>query len=485
MATKKKTAVDKAQAQLEKALTERYETTSNIQRKGERIIIPERMGIMEAAEALEKFYDSQEEEAQTAAKFDAHPNDGLVCFYRAMKETYGELLGATVDMGFFGKIPGRSMDIPIDYGQSITVPVGDVEVPGLPIEMDIRPEFSDEYDKGGRLVIIFSYKRKYSPLVDDIIALTRKKLKEDSIFSGKAFNDDFEYIEVESFDETRVVYSTITDKIIRANILAPIQDAQRWKSNGNSLKRGILLYGPYGTGKTLTALAIAKLCKKNKWTFINVRPGGDIKRSLNVARSYSPAVVFFEDIDQQTNGERTGNVNEILNTVDGLLGKSDEVMVILTTNHIEKITRAMLRPGRLDAVIKLGELDGPAAVKLFDITARNKRGESMLDGGFDPRLVEESVKGLPPAFLVEAVVKAKAYAMLRLDGDTKEVKVNWEDVNAALSELRPQVELMEGKQEMEKTTIDTLIKQHVDSLPLTPEFVEAVAKGVTLWRENS
>lgn len=485
MASKKKTAVDKAQAQLEKALTERYETTSNIQREGDRIIIPARMGIMEAAVALEKFYDSQEEEAQTAAQFDAHPYDGLVCFYRAMKETYGELMGAAVDMGFFGKIPGRSMDIPIDYGQSITVPVGDVEVPGLPVEMSIRPEFSDTLDKGGRLIIVFSYKRKYTPLVEDIIALTRKKLKEDSIFSGKAFNDDFEYIEVESFDETKVVYSTITDKIIRANILAPILDSKRWKANGNSLKRGILLYGPYGTGKTLTALAIAKMCKRNKWTFINVRPGGDIKRSLNVARSYSPAVVFFEDIDQQTNGERTGSVNEILNTVDGLLGKSDEVMVILTTNHIEKITRAMLRPGRLDAVIKLGELDGQAAVKLFDITARNKHGESMLDGDFDPRLVEEAVKGLPPAFLVEAVVKAKAYAMLRLDGDTEEVKVNWEDVNAALSELRPQVELMEGKQDVDKTTIDTLIRQHLHEEVTNGDLKETMVEAFKEWYENN
>jgi SpoVK/Ycf46/Vps4 family AAA+-type ATPase len=71
------------------------------------------------------------------------------------------------------------------------------------------------------------------------------------------------------------------------------------------LKRGVLLEGPYGTGKTLTAFVTAKKCVENGWTFIMLDRVAALKEALTFARMYAPAVVFAEDIDRSVEGERT------------------------------------------------------------------------------------------------------------------------------------------------------------------------------------
>src|SRR5262249_22003547 len=139
---------------------------------------------------------------------------------------------------------------------------------------------------------------------------------------------------------------------IDTSILVPIMHTKEVEAQKIPLKRTILLEGPYGTGKSLTARMAARVCEENGWTFILLDRVQGLRTALEFANRYSPAVVFAEDIDRISE-ERNDAANDLINTIDGVLSKSSKIMTILTTNFADKLDKAMVRPGRLDAVISL------------------------------------------------------------------------------------------------------------------------------------
>src|SRR5262249_9702485 len=106
--------------------------------------------------------------------------------------------------------------------------------------------------------------------------------------------------------------------------------------------------------KTLTAYVTAKKSSSNNWTFIYLDRVAGLHEAFRFAKQYAPSVIFAEDIDRAVNGDdRTTDIDDVLNTIDGIESKGGEIITILTTNHVDQINRAMLRPGRLDAVISI------------------------------------------------------------------------------------------------------------------------------------
>lgn len=468
ISTSKVTAATK---KLQQALMERYQATSGIKREGSQIIIPAHMSWRDAAEAILSHAKKQEEDVQTLSEFNCHPHDGLVALVKAIKGKFGELIGAESE-SMFGKIPGKTYTVPISYTETLTVPVGDAEIPGVPIKMSIQPYFSDmndessDNDLGGSLRVVFAYKRMYEPLIKDIEEEIRIQIQNNSIFRGKAIDSRFNFMNVDTFDPSRVVYSRNEKRTIDANILAPIVNTDSWVKSGSQLRRGVLLYGEYGTGKTLTALLTGQSCVRHGWTFINVLPGDDINRALRFAKRYEPAVVFFEDIDNDTKGDRNEHINNILNTIDGVISKSAKVITILTTNHINKISRGMLRPGRLDSIIEMGKLDNEAIIRLVQVAGTNSDGTSIIEGELDNTAICEAAKGYMPAYISEAVTKAKAYALTRENND-EALKITSEDIVDALIELREQYNLMRSDQVVKEPDVDSSI-QHIVQMAVAP-----------------
>lgn len=454
-----KTAVQKAMAVLQKALAEDFEKEKGIIKQGDRIILPEGRSYSECAAAILRYEKEMDEECQNAMEFDCHPDDGLVAFYHSVQAQFGSLMGQSIET-WFGTRPAQSLNVFVGYGETLNVPVRVAEVPGLPIRFDIRPDYDENDDDGGSLVVIASYKRLYETLVKKIEAGAREMLKNNSIFRGKAIDSRWQFLDAGHFDVSRVVYSEKERRQIEANILTPIRHTNRWADSGSSLKRGILLSGPYGTGKTLTAMLTARTCVENGWTFVNVLPGDDVVKSIRFAARFEPAVVFLEDIDSETSGERGARLNEILNTIDGVLSKSSKVMTILTTNHVEYIHQAMLRPGRLDAMIELGEMDEQSVYDLIMAVARDRKEASLLSGDVDKHALFEAAQGFVPAFIVEAVTKAKAYALRR---NPEEIAITQQDVVEALEELRPQWELMNKERADKNHGFQTSMEELVDT----------------------
>jgi len=448
---KQKTAIEKLTDKLNVELEKMHETQQSIKREGNQIVVPSFMTPMEAAKAIVTWEKMMEEDTQKVIRVRGHKDDLLAAFERAMVGTFGLLCGGASEvMGFFGpmKVPGRSITVQVDYNEEVTVPYGKVAIPGLPIEMEIAVNEHETLPMESELFVKCDYKKKYEPMIDMIEKAVKRELKENPIFKGKAIDSRFKFLHLNGFPLERIAYAEREAEELNVHVFRMIKSTKEARKKGLSLKRTILLHGRYGTGKTLTALKAATLCVENGWTFMNVVPGDDIATALNFAVKYQPCAVFFEDIDQITDGGRDSKINVILNTVDGLLSKSAQVMTILTTNHVGNIEKAMLRPGRIDAVIEMGVVD---KVSL--------RG--LVEGYCGPMLVEEVdagrlmavAEGYTPSFVSEACNRAILYSLERGDGKG----ITNDDLHGSLAGLRSQFELMNAERNVAKPRMESII----------------------------
>jgi transitional endoplasmic reticulum ATPase len=166
-------------------------------------------------------------------------------------------------------------------------------------------------------------------------------------------------------------------------------------------------------------------------------------------------VVFVEDIDTRAaTGTDGDELSKILDIFDGIDRKaSGDIVVVLTTNHIERIHKGMLRPGRVDAVINVERLDAEAITRLVNVTS-----PIPIDGDFDA--IVESMQNYTPAFIVEAVGRAVRYAIDRTGGELPD-QFTSEDLVLAADGLRPQYDLMVGTTEKVEPSLDRALKNAV------------------------
>jgi chaperone BCS1 len=188
-----------------------------------------------------------------------------------------------------------------------------------------------------------------------------------------------------------------------------------YKTRGIPYRRGYLLHGPPGTGKTSLCVALASHFHVS--LYIMHLPSIANDSVLSEFFKYLPEKCFvvLEDIDAVGLDHRTANpgnspkdictLSGLLNVLDGV-ASSEGRIILMTTNFIDRLDAALLRPGRIDKKIYLGKLERPAAKEMF---LRMYKSDKHIEGTASSReigdldlMAEEFSRKLPEHTLTPA-----------------------------------------------------------------------------------
>lgn len=430
---------------------------AEVRRAGEAITIPSGVSIGDAISTLMAKQKEEEQITGFGETFDAFIWDGCYALANALDKKFGWFEQMKTPGSFFEpEEPPRLFSVASGPSETIQVPWGRFSVPGMAkgdgfMETGYYRNQSDMicFQLGAQI------RRKHSDLFKELCKEIHAQLSTASLYKGKAITIKFRdeggdpidkpepaFPRIAGVGTNRLVFSCHIEAALNANLYTPLLKTDLVRRAGIPLKRGVLLAGPYGTGKTLIATHTAELATKNGWTFLFCQSAADFPDCVRFAQKYQPAVVFCEDIDRVTDGDRDEQMDEILNVIDGVDSKSSEIMLVLTTNEVENIHPGMLRPGRLDAVIAVERPDAEAVQRLIRLY-----GGALLDEAEDLSEAGTLLAGSTPAVIREVVERAKLTSLA--GQDSSEIHLTEGALVLAARTMRVQLELLnrEAKKE--------------------------------------
>jgi transitional endoplasmic reticulum ATPase len=406
------------------------------------VAIPREMTPDQLAKIAVDNAKAQSEEHTFSRTFRYRPWDGAHATQAALMKNFGTAGTGKAIQTLFGKQPPQFHTIDIGVNETTQVPWGRVQFPLF--EGQLQLGGTEDREMGALFVLHVTCPKKYAAQVEGLFKLVQAELETNSIYRGKAFDgaEMPKFIDPYAVKREEIVYSQRVYDQLSANIWSLMRYTKVSEESNVPLKRSVLLAGPYGTGKSVAAMITAQEAVEGKWTFIQCRPGkDDLKKVMQTAQLYQPAVVFYEDVDTIAETGEPEKVQELMDLFDGITTKGTKLLMVLTTNHVEKIHKGMLRPGRLDVVIHIESLDAAGYERLIKANTPS----NLLDDNIDWTAVTKEMTDFLPAFVKEAAGRAVRYAIARTGG--KPDKLTTSDLVNAAQGLQPQLELMHGAKE--------------------------------------
>src|SRR5215207_6708394 len=209
------------------------------------------------------------------------------------------------------------------------------------------------------------------------------------------------------------------------DVTAWLKAPDRFKALGAQAPRGVLLYGPPGTGKTMLARAVAAQAGVDFFSasgssFVEMfvgRGAARIRRLFKDARKSGRAVIFIDELDaiggargvdggDGGTSEREQALNQLLVELDGFERAKGTVIVIAASNHVDKLDKALLRPGLFDRQVFVSPPDRDGREAILGAHARGKP----LGPDLDLRDVDRKTTGMTGAQLANALNEAAIIA---------------------------------------------------------------------------
>ncbi len=199
--------------------------------------------------------------------------------------------------------------------------------------------------------------------------------------------------------DSKVILSKGMDKDIKKDIDFFFKNKKVYKDNKFPYKRGILLYGSPGNGKTTMIRNIIETYKDSAYSFLLSRRSNisvELFEFLKNNTKNKPKIVIVEDIDRFYQDD----IQTLLNAVDGVY-ELNNVYIIATCNDLSKVDVALLnRPSRFDKIYLIDDPDKLQRVKLLKMYFPNLTTDEIKE-------CSEASKGLNGAFFKEIFVNSK------------------------------------------------------------------------------
>ena len=197
-----------------------------------------------------------------------------------------------------------------------------------------------------------------------------------------------------------------------------LKSPERFASVGGRIPRGILLVGPPGTGKTLLARSMAgeagvPFISASGSDFVEMYAGvgaARVRKLFREARRHPSCIIFIDELDavgrnrggnSVTHEEREQTLNQLLVEMDGF-SRTDSIVVVAATNRADVLDSALLRPGRFDRQVTVGNPDLKGREQILRVHTR----KMALDSDVDLRSIARGTPGFSGADLANVVNEA-------------------------------------------------------------------------------
>ncbi|MEO9362416.1 MAG: CDC48 family AAA ATPase [Nitrososphaera sp.] len=309
--------------------------------------------------------------------------------------------------------------------------------------------------------------RRYLPEIDLEGDKISPEVLEQMVITTRDFRDGIKeivptamrefYVEVARVKWNEVGGLYDAKRVLHDNLITSIKEPDSFSKMGIKPPKGALLYGPSGTGKTLIAKALATESNANiiivrgpevlsKWVGESEKA---IREIFRKAKTSSPCIVVFDELDSLArprgqSEDGAGNervVSQILTEMDDA-GNSG-VIIVGITNRPDLIDPSLLRPGRLDLIVYIGQPDEKARFEILKIITQSMP----LEGDVDLASIAQTTKNFSGADLFALCREAAVSAMQR-----KSANISNADFIQALRAARPSItkEVEEWYESMKK-----------------------------------
>lgn len=393
---------------------------------GKQVLKPQAMTVEQLAMHAAREAEANAQKVEFTRRFKARPSDGAVAFHRVLHSIFGiNATGKTVQSFFGTQRPEyRSVQIGMSKeGRSefIDVPWGLMEFAPLDAQFTLGYDLDSDY--GFCFTVTYVAPKRHQKRVKALFDAVEAYLAQNSIYRGKALEGvgsadrntgeviDPKITNPYNTDRTKIVYTEKVSRALENSIFGVIRNADALRKHGIPLGEKVLLEGPNGSGKTEAGMAAMQIALENGWTAIKARYDEDIAKVIAFAeRVGGPAVVIVEDVEKLM-VPATGSpqkMDQLLDLFDGAGAKGREVMLVMTSNHAHELTKSMSRPGRIDRIVRVADLDRPAFQRLFEVMVSPERLTNI-----DYDRLFDAFPECTPVWIVSAIRRAERSVIIR------------------------------------------------------------------------
>jgi len=223
------------------------------------------------------------------------------------------------------------------------------------------------------------YRVSTSPDRADLMKEWFNLSRADNLYKGKKITAGCSFLNLRDVSWDDVVLPDGTKNLLQSMVTHSIRNSDILLANKLSLKRGILMEGSAGNGKTTAVRVIVKELPEGMTAILaqpsHMQYSSDVRSVCQMAKDLAPCLLVIEDIDwiaedREHSGD-AGKLMELMNQMDGIEDFSN-VISIGTTNSLDTIEKAIKnRPGRFDRVIKISNPDEDCRMKMLRLFTKH------------------------------------------------------------------------------------------------------------------